>query len=63
MTYRLKFEARNFEGVPGVPWRDLTDEEFAAASAQIDAQFPDQPGALARWFDYVKDKKTKGGED
>jgi hypothetical protein len=51
---RLKDEARNWEPIAGVPWRDMPDEEFAAVSAEYDAHFaPDQAGSLARWFEHV----------
>jgi len=36
------------EGIIGVPNRDMTDEEFAEASAKINGQFPDQLGSLER---------------
>lgn len=58
MPYKLKPEAAQWGGPAGVPWRDLSDEEFAEASAQMDAQFPDQPGSLLRWFEPDK-KATK----
>ena len=66
MAWRLTERGQRCEPIPGVPWRDMTDEEFAAAAAETDAQFPDQPGALAGsgFFEYVKPQpeKAKGQE-
>lgn len=56
--YKLKPEAANWEPIAGVPWREMSDEEYAAISAQYDAQFPDQPGSLERWFEHVPDGPT-----
>jgi len=55
--YRLRPEAARWSGPAGVPWHDLSDEEYQAASAVIDAQFPDQPGSLLRWFEHVPPAK------
>ena len=56
--YKLKREAANYEPIAGVPWRDLTDAEFAAVSAEYDARFSaDQHGSLARWFERTKEAK------
>ena len=58
--YKPNAETKNWEAPPGVgPWRDLSDEEFAALDKA-------SGGGLDRWFDHVKDKdtkKSKGGED
>ena len=54
--YKPNEETKNWEAPPGVgPWRDLSDEEFAALQAEH--------GGLERWFDQVKEKKSKGGGD
>lgn len=57
MTYKPNDETKNWEAPPGVgPWRDLTDEEYAALTAEH--------GDLSRWFDHAKEaKKSKGGDD
>lgn len=58
MAYKLKDEAQNFEPIPGIPWGPgtvLTEAEFENVSAEYDAQFPDQPGSLAKWFERVTD--------
>lgn len=31
MTYKLTAYAKTRKNLPGVPWRDLSDEEYAAA--------------------------------
>lgn len=57
MTWVPIIETANHEPIAGVgPWRTYTDDEFAAIEADYDAQFPDQPGALRRWFDHVGDE-------
>ena len=61
--YKLKEEARNWEPIPEVPWRDLTDDEYEAVSAHYDVQFPDQPGSLKRWFQHVPDKPAAKKEE
>lgn len=50
--WRLKAEAKDWSGIAGVPWRDMTDQEFEAVSADYDRQFPEEPGSLSRWFDH-----------
>lgn len=61
--YKLTPEANNWEPIPGIPWRDLSDEEYAEVSAEYDARFPDQPGSLKRWFHHVKDKPAEAGKE
>lgn len=51
--YKLIDDAKEWEPLPGIPWRDLSDDEFAEVSAEYDKQFPDQPGSLLRWFHYA----------
>ena len=53
--YEIKEEAKQCEGIAGVPWRDMTDAEYKDVSERYDAQFPDQPGSLSRWFRHVPD--------
>ena len=55
--WKPKAETANWEAPAGVgPWRDLSDEEYAALNKEH--------GGLERWFEHVKDaKKPKGGED
>lgn len=60
MTYKLKEEAKAWEPIPGVPWRDMDDAEFDAVCEEYDKQFPDQPRSLERWFDHEKTKKGGG---
>jgi hypothetical protein len=61
--YKLKAEALKWEPIPGIPWRDMEDEEYKAVCAAYDTNFPDQPGSLRRWFDYVADKPAKLHEE
>lgn len=52
--------------LPGIPGRNLSEEEFAAASARMDQQNPDDLGALARSGLYRKvssSKTTSGSND
>ena len=46
--WKLTARAQRAEPIHGVPWRDLTDEEFKAASALMDERFPGDPGSLER---------------
>lgn len=63
MPYVLNDEGKRWQPIAGVPWRDMTDEEFADVSAAYDAQFsPDQAGSLRRFFDHVKDKDASGAK-
>jgi hypothetical protein len=55
---KLKDEAKNWEPIAGVPWRDMPDAEFETVSAAYDEQFSDQPRSLARWFEHVDDTIT-----
>lgn len=50
--YALRREALSWEPIAGVPWRDMSDEEFAAVEAAYDAQFAEK-GALSRFFEHV----------
>jgi hypothetical protein len=63
--WRLTETGLRVEPIPGIPWRSMTDEEFAAAEAEIDARFPDQPGALRRspFFYEEKLESTKPPKD
>lgn len=51
MTWKLTTYGKTRAGVPGVPWRDLSDEEFAAAEALF------APGVLRarEYFEHVED--------
>ncbi len=51
MTWKLTTYGKTRAGVPGVPWRDLSDEEFAAAEALF------EPGVLRsrEYFEHVED--------
>jgi len=51
MTWKLTTYGKTCLGVPGVPWRDLTDEEFAEAEALF------EPGVLRarEYFEHVPD--------
>lgn len=52
--YKLKEdEAKYWDPLPGIPWRDMSDDEFTEVSAEYDKQFPDDPGSLLKWFHYV----------
>lgn len=63
MGYRLKPEAAAWEPLPGVPWRDMSDVEYAEVAATYDAQFsPEQRGSLARFFEHVKEKDATGAK-
>lgn len=48
MAWRLTAKGLRVEPIAGIPWRELSDEEFEAAEAEMDARFPDQPGGLQR---------------
>ncbi len=65
MTYHLKDEAKDFEGIAGVPWRDMSDNEFKEVSARYDEQHPSAPGSLERWFTHTIPAPTprKKGDD
>lgn len=54
--YKPNDQTANWEAPPGVaPWRELSDDEYAALTSEH--------GDLSRWFDHVKEKKSKGGDD
>ena len=55
--WKLKDEAKPWQGIAGIPWRDMDDSEFKAVSDAYDLQFADQPHSLKRWFEHVKDTK------
>lgn len=59
--WKLTDKGKRVEPTPDVPWRDLTDQEFAIASAVVDENFPDQKGSLktSGLFEYVADKAPK----
>ena len=57
--WRLKPEAAGWSPIPGVPWRAMSDKEYAAVSAAYDARFsPDQAGSLERWFERESEKRA-----
>ncbi len=58
MTWKLNKEAKAWSPIPGVPWRDMDDDEFKEVCAEYDKQFPDAPKSLERWFTH---EKKKGG--
>lgn len=61
--WKLKTEAAQWEPISGVPWRDMTDDEFAAIEAEYDARFsPDQKGSLRRWFEHASEKGRKASQ-
>jgi hypothetical protein len=60
MTWKLKEDAKQWQSIPGVPWRDMEDAEYKAVSDEYDKQFPDQPGSLKKWFEHEKTKKGDG---
>lgn len=52
MTYKPNALAEASTPPPGVgPWREMSDEEFAAVEATYDAQFA-AAGTLRRFFDH-----------
>lgn len=55
MTWKLTTYGKTRAGVPGVPWRDLSDEEFAAAEALF------APGVLRarEYFEHVPDEPER----
>ena len=57
--WKLKDEAKVWQGIAGIPWRDMEDDEYKAVSAEYDRQH-EEKGTLKRWFEHVKEKK--GGE-
>lgn len=58
MSWNLTEKGKSVEGIPGIPWRDLTDEEFKAAESFMDSQFPDQKGALKKSGFFQQEKGT-----
>lgn len=54
MTWKLTTYGKTRLGVTGVPWRDLSDDEFAAAEALF------EPGVLRSrgYFEHVDDLKS-----
>jgi len=49
---KLKAASKDLDPIPGVPWRDMEDDEFAAVSAEYDARFsPEQAGSLGQHFE------------
>ena len=38
MSWILTEKGQRVEPIPGVDWRELTDEEFAAAEAELEAR-------------------------
>jgi len=65
VTWILTDTGKRCEPIPGVPWRDMSDVEFAEAETEMDARFPEQLGSLRRspFFEYVADAvKAKAKE-
>lgn len=63
MSWKWIGDKAHKQGFPGVPERDLTDEEFEHYSGRVDRQFPDQPGALARAGLYRKETPPRARRD
>ena len=61
MAWKLTDVGKRCEPIPGIPWGDMDDAEFAGAEKAIDARFPDQKGALRRspYFEHIDDKPAK----
>ena len=61
MTWIPKPEATRCElPAPFAPAREMTDDEFAAAEAEYDAQFSeDQRGAMRRFYEHTGATKRK----
>lgn len=51
MSYRLTSYGKTRLGLPGIPWRDMSDEEFAAAVAR-------HPGIEDKGY-FVKDEPVE----
>ncbi len=70
MSWIPRPETARWEAPPGVaPWREISDEEFAALE---ETTFHEERGALRRWFEHVDDEtkttkkkaaKAAGGDD
>lgn len=55
MVWKLTDVGKRVEPIPGIPWRNMDDEEFAEAVKEMDSRFPDQKGSLKRssFFEHV----------
>lgn len=56
--YKLTERGQRAEPIHGIPWRDLSDAEFAAATKLQDERFPDDKGSLARSRLFEKVERT-----
>ena len=61
MTWKLKKEAEAMTPITGVPWQDMSDDEFDAVCKDYDKQFPESPRSLERWFTHEAEEKAKKG--
>lgn len=59
MPWTLTDKGRRVEPIAGVPWRDMSDAEFAEAERLLDQQFPGQPKSLRKsgFFAQLKEKE------
>lgn len=64
MAWNLTAKGLRVEPIAGIPWRELSDEEFEAAEAEMDSRFPDQPGCLraSGFFEKSKPASRKAEE-
>lgn len=60
MTWHLTAKGKAVSPIPEIPWRDLTDAEFEAASRLMDEQFPGDPGSLKRSGFFAKARVKEG---
>lgn len=58
MVWKLTKEAQGFEPIPGVPWREMTDEEFRDVAKEYadNNQFPARALHGSGFFEHVEDK-------
>lgn len=58
MVWKLTKEAHNWEPLPGVPWHDMSDEEFRDAAKAFSEATGDPARALhgSGFFEHVEEK-------
>lgn len=60
--WKLTNEAKAWEPLPGVPWRDMDDNEFRDAAKQYSAQgHPARALHGSGFFEHVEDKPSAAG--
>ena len=58
--WKLTSKAEGWEPLPGVPWRDMEDDEFReAAKMYASTGFPDRSLHNSGFFEHVEEKAEK----